>query len=70
METASPSLAVRLVQSGIIAPGSGTFYDIVSGRRKPSAKLAVQIFRETGEKFGPLAGLTDAEVAVAVKMHG
>lgn len=70
METASPSLVRRLIDANVIAEGSGTYYDIRSGRRKPSAKLAVQIFRETGEKFGPLAGLSDDDISAFEKAYG
>lgn len=70
METASPSPARRLIDAKVIADGSGTYYDICRGRRVPSPKLAVQIYRITGEKFGPIAGLSEAEIAVLEKMHG
>jgi plasmid maintenance system antidote protein VapI len=35
---------------------------ILSGKRKPSRPMAVQIFRRTGQKFGPLSNLTDREI--------
>jgi hypothetical protein len=70
METALPSPARRLIDANVISEGSGTYYDIRRGRRVPSPKLAVQIFRVTGERFGPIANLTDDEIAVLEKMHG
>lgn len=64
MDTASPSPARRLVEAGVIADGAGTYYDIRKGRRTPSLKLALDIHRVTGERFGPIANLSDEQVAV------
>lgn len=32
---------------------------LLSGKRVPSQTLAIQIFRRTGRKFGPIASLSD-----------
>jgi hypothetical protein len=67
METASPSFALQLQAIGI---ANGYSYDLANDRRKPSVKLALRIFRETGRKLGKLEGLTDDEIAVLAKAHG
>lgn len=67
METPTPSLAARLHEIGV---ANGYAYDIANGKRAPSQKLAVRIFRSTGLKLGPVADLSDAEIAVLEKMHG
>lgn len=67
MDSVSPSLAGRLHSLGV---ANGYAYDIANGKRQPSQKLAVRIFRETGLKLGPVAGLSDDEIAVLEKMHG
>lgn len=36
----------------------------------PSVAMALRILRGTGVKLGPIAGLSDAEIAVLEKMHG
>lgn len=40
---------------------------ILNGRA-PSLKAALEIFDATGDKFGPLAGLTNSEIKTARKM--
>lgn len=67
MQNASPSVALQLVSLGV---ANGYAYDIANGKRQPSQKLAVRIFRETGLKLGPIAALDPAEIAVLEKMHG
>jgi transcriptional regulator with XRE-family HTH domain len=37
--------------------------EILTGTRQPSQRLAVRIFRATGRKFGPIIGLSDADIA-------
>lgn len=44
--------------------------DLLAGNKKPSPAMAVRIFRLAGLKLGPIADLTDAEIAVLEKMHG
>jgi hypothetical protein len=39
-------------------------WQIAHGKRAPSRKLAVRIWREAGLKLGPLAGKTDDEIQV------
>jgi hypothetical protein len=45
-------------------------WQIANGKRAPSQKLAVRVFRETGLKIGPVEGLSDEEIAVLEKLHG
>jgi hypothetical protein len=33
--------------------------DIRKGRRSPSVRMAIEIFRRTGERFGPLIGASN-----------
>jgi len=35
---------------------------ILSGDRTPAMPLAINIYRKTGRKFGPIAQATDAEI--------
>lgn len=37
---------------------------ILSGKRDMSRDMAVQLFRKTGEKLGPIAKATDREIAI------
>lgn len=68
MDTASPSLAKRLQEAGVA--NGGYAYDIANGRRIPNPALAIRIFKATGERLGPISGLSDADIAVLEKMHG
>ena len=43
---------------------------ILSGERKPPVPLAIQIFRKTGRKLGPLAGHSDDDIEAAARLHG
>lgn len=36
--------------------------EILSAKRAPSRSLAIAIYRKTGRKFGPIAGLSDADI--------
>ena len=36
--------------------------EILNGQRKPSAGLACRIFRKTGHKIGPIAGLSADQI--------
>lgn len=49
---------------------SGHAYDIASGRRRPSEKLAVELFRATGLKLGPVEGLPDADIDALARIKG
>lgn len=44
--------------------------DLLSGKKVPSPSTALKILRTTGVKIGPVANLSDAEIAVLEKMHG
>ena len=68
MVDASPSLAKRLLDAGVAKGGHA--YDLANGRRIPNPALAVRIFRALGVKLGPVANLSDEEIAVLEKMHG
>jgi hypothetical protein len=45
-------------------------WQICHGKRAPSQKLAIRIFRETGLRMGPVADLTDAQIDVLAQIHG
>lgn len=55
------------VRAGI---SKGYASDLLAGNKKPSAPMAVRIFKATGLKLGPLQDLSDEDVAVAERMHG
>ncbi len=38
--------------------------DLLAGNKRPSPSMALRIFRAAGVKLGPLAPLTDDEIAV------
>ncbi len=44
--------------------------DLLAGHKKPSASMALRIFRTTGVKLGPIANLADDEVAVFERVYG
>lgn len=35
---------------------------LLNNKRSPSRPLAISIYRKTGRKFGPIAGLSDADI--------
>ena len=41
---------------------------ILAGLRQPSLSVALRIYDSTGERFGQLRGLDDAEIETARKM--
>jgi transcriptional regulator with XRE-family HTH domain len=43
--------------------------EILTGTRQPSQRLAVRIFRTTGRKFGPILGLSDADIAAVDRIE-
>ena len=43
---------------------------ILNNRREPSRPLAITIFRRTGRKFGPIAGLSDEDIATLERIEG
>jgi hypothetical protein len=59
-----PSLAQRLQSIGVKKSHA---YMIAWGKRAPSVPLACRIHRELGVKLGPVATLTDKEIAVLAK---
>lgn len=68
MNDATPSLAKRLLDAGVAKGGHA--YDLANKRRIPNPALAVRIYRAVGVKLGPIADLSDDEIAVLEKMHG
>jgi hypothetical protein len=54
------------------ATGIGLSYAsmVLSGKRVPSPKAAAKIYTETGLKLGLFAQLSDADAAVAARIHG
>lgn len=55
------------VRAGI---SKGYASDLLAGNKKPTAPMAVRIFRATGVKLGPCADLSDAEIDVLERAHG
>lgn len=49
---------------------SGHAYDIAGGRRSPSEKLALELYRATGLKLGPLIDLNDNDVDQLARIKG
>lgn len=64
---ASPDIALKLREIGV---NRSYAWQIANGKRPPSQRLALRIFRETGLKLGPVSALNDDEIAVLEKMHG
>ena len=58
--------AADLQRIGVSKPYA---HQIVRGEG-PSVTMALRIFRELGARFGPIANLSDDEIAVLEKMHG
>ena len=68
MQTASPiEIAERLRAAGVSASYASQLSRSV---RKPSQRLAVRIYRETGVKLGPIASATDEEIAALESLLG
>ena len=38
--------------------------EIASGKRSPSMRMAIDIYRKTGRRFGPVAAMDDADIDV------
>lgn len=58
------AVAERLRSISVSGPYA---WQIAHGKRAPSRKLAVRIWRELGLRLGPLAGKTDDEIKVFAK---
>lgn len=43
---------------------------VLAGRKALGRPLAIRIWRETGRKVGPIAGASDAEIAVLERFQG
>jgi hypothetical protein len=62
-----PSLAQQLMSIGV---GKSYAYMIASGERQPAMPLALRINRQLGLRLGPLAHVTDEQIAVLSQVHG
>jgi transcriptional regulator with XRE-family HTH domain len=58
MDTA-PTPTEFASKAGISVPYAS---ELLSGKRTPSTRLAIDIFRRTGRRFGSIVGATDAEI--------
>lgn len=61
MDLEPKAIAERLRCINVSGPYA---WQIAHGKRAPSKRLAVRIWREAGLKLGPLVGKTDAEILV------
>jgi hypothetical protein len=59
MDEKTPSLAMRLQSAGVKKSHA---YMIAWGKRAPSLPLAIRIHAAIGEKLGPVANMTDAQI--------
>lgn len=66
MDNVTPIKAADLQRIGVSKPYA---HQIARGH-KPSVAMAFRILRGTGVALGPLAGLSDAEIALLEKMQG
>jgi hypothetical protein len=57
-------IAERLRRIDVSGPYA---WQIAHGKRAPSRKLAVRIWREAGIKLGPLVGKSDDEIQIFAK---
>jgi hypothetical protein len=55
--------AKQVAQAGNVTPSYG--HMIVNGTRRPSLKVALLIYDATGWQSGPLAGITEENIAIA-----
>jgi transcriptional regulator with XRE-family HTH domain len=58
MDTA-PTPTEFATKAGISVPYAS---ELLSGKRTPSTRLAIDIYRRTGRKFGRIAALSDADI--------
>lgn len=61
------SVAERLRGAGISESYASL---IANGRRAPSQPLAIEIFRKTGMKLGPIASASDDDIDVLERLVG
>jgi hypothetical protein len=54
-------LAKKIREAGV---SEGYSHDLARGNRRPSRPLAIKIYRKTGIKLGPIAGVADADIEV------
>jgi hypothetical protein len=62
-----PKPTVFAAQAGISIPYAS---QILSGVRTPSRPLAISIFQRTGLKLGPIAQLSDDDIATLARIDG
>lgn len=65
----SEGLTLKALADRIGVQSEGYVSDIEKGFKPPSKPVAVRILRATGIKLGPIANLTDAEIALLEKMQ-
>lgn len=58
--------AQQIAEAAGVTPAYGRM--LLAGTRTPSLAVAIQIFDATGQRLGPLEGLTVREIAAARKM--
>lgn len=56
----------QLVTDGVLSQPYAS--QITTGKRSPSQKLAIKIYRRTGLKLGPIAHASDAEIDTLEKV--
>lgn len=61
------TVADRLKSAGISESYASL---IANGHRKPSQPLAIDIYRKTGLKLGPIADATDADIDALERLVG
>lgn len=66
MSASAEPLHKRLRSMGI---AEGYSYDIANGKRQPSQRLAIRIWRELGEKLGPVRNLPDDVIAALERVQ-
>jgi transcriptional regulator with XRE-family HTH domain len=45
-------------------------HEILNGKRTPSRRLAISIYRKTGRKLGPIDALSDDDIDVLERIEG
>ena len=43
---------------------------ILNNRRTPPRHIALRLYKATGRKFGPIAGLSDEDIATLARIEG
>lgn len=64
----TPIKPAELAEQAGISPSYA--HMILSGDRTPSLTRAIDIFRKTGLKFGPIANATAEDIEVMARVYG